>query len=85
MIKRVANKHDRRFILLSLTRSGNKIAEKCTRKITQLWAELISDFGEQEIEQLDVILEKISVKYSGGVSSWSSINIKNYLLSIYLL
>lgn len=58
-VKRVADKTDRRFINLSLTSEGKRIAKQYIKKMRSIWGRALQGLQTHEVKEFEIILEKI--------------------------
>ncbi len=60
LIERILDKQDRRIIRLRLTSKGKMFLDEVSKKASKKMKDLLSKLDKNEINQLKIILEKIS-------------------------
>ncbi len=61
LVKRSTDQNDKRHTVMSLTENGKKLLEQTTKRINQLFDELI-EMKETDALQLNLLLEQIRIK-----------------------
>jgi len=63
-VKRIINEGDRRFVKLSLTPKGKKLAHSYTQIMRKFWIKGLKGISENEIKSLEDVLHKIYLNIS---------------------
>jgi len=59
LVKRREDQNDRRFIKVSLTEKGNRLANKYIKSMRNVWNNALHGINKREVEALDATLKKI--------------------------
>ncbi len=59
LVKSVTDKKDRRFIKISSTNKGSKLANQYIKCMRSIWVKALNDIDKREVERLEATLSKM--------------------------